>query len=69
MAAADRRLWRGGGEGPLAGVRIVDFGQYLAGPMTGLHHIFAICSHAFARLDKAPISRKLRAIQQIRTLP
>jgi crotonobetainyl-CoA:carnitine CoA-transferase CaiB-like acyl-CoA transferase len=29
-------LWSGGGDGPLAGVRAVDFGQYLAGPMLAM---------------------------------
>lgn len=29
-------LWNGGGQGPLAGVRVVDFGQYVAGPLVAM---------------------------------
>ncbi len=30
------RLWSGSSQGPLAGVRVVDFGQYVAGPLLGM---------------------------------
>ncbi len=30
------RLWEGSGQGPLAGVRVVDFGQYVAGPLLAM---------------------------------
>ena len=33
---AEARVWRDDGAGPLAGVRVVDFGQYLAGPLLGM---------------------------------
>jgi crotonobetainyl-CoA:carnitine CoA-transferase CaiB-like acyl-CoA transferase len=32
----EERVWSGGSEGPLTGVRVVDFGQYLAGPLLGM---------------------------------
>ena len=35
-ADPEARLWCGAADGPLQGVRVVDFGQYLAGPLLGM---------------------------------
>lgn len=35
-ADADSGVWESSGTGPLAGVRVIDFGQYLAGPLAAV---------------------------------
>jgi len=35
-ASAQERVWSGTGDGPLAGIRVVDFGQYVAGPLLAM---------------------------------
>jgi crotonobetainyl-CoA:carnitine CoA-transferase CaiB-like acyl-CoA transferase len=47
--SAETKLWRGQGTGPLAGVRVVDFGQYLAGPLLAM--LFADQGAEVLRVD------------------